>query len=177
MGIAHAKEFQQTVDKLKPNIPSTIHVIDIGCGYALSRAVLKDSGINYKSYYGFDPNESMLWFAKQIEGDGKFSSNLDQLPLFREHVLVIINHVFGQESVSHADMSSWVSNLKRSCNAGFTLMSVEIDGYLPAARNFNLFRKLVSTMNLTIHNEVEYRIQGQHKNNKIIRQWNIRSAA
>ena len=177
LGIAHAKEFQQTVDKLKPNIPSTIHVIDIGCGYALSRAVLKDSGINYKSYYGFDPNESMLWFAKQIEGDGKFSSNLDQLPLFREHVLVIINHVFGQESVSHADMSSWVSNLKRSCNAGFTLMSVEIDGYSPAARNFNLFRKLVTTMNLTIHNEVEYRIQGQHKNNKIIRQWNIRSAA
>ena len=56
-------------------------------------------------------------------------------------------------------------------------MSVEIDGYLPAARNFNLFRKLVTTMNLTIHNEVEYRIQGQHKNNKIIRQWNIRSAA
>jgi hypothetical protein len=97
--------------------------------------------------------------------------------MFKEHVLVIINHVFGQESVSHADMTSWVSNLKRSCNAGFTLMSVEIDGYLPAARNFTLFKKLVTTMNLTIHNEVEYRIQGQHKNNKIIRQWNIRSAA
>ena len=130
--------------------------------------VLKD----YDIKLGFAPEGH-----KQIEGDGKFSSNLDQLPLFREHVLVIINHVFGQESVSHADMSSWVSNLKRSCNAGFTLMSVEIDGYLPAARNFNLFRKLVTTMNLTIHNEVEYRIQGQHKNNKIIRQWNICSAA
>jgi SAM-dependent methyltransferase len=165
------------MDKLKGDLPSTVHVIDIGCGYALSRAVLKDSGISYKSYYGFDPNESMLWFAKQIEGDGKFFSDLDQLPLFKEHVLVIINHVFGQESVSHADMTSWVSNLKRSCNAGFTLMSVEIDGYLPAARNFTLFKKLVTTMNLTIHNEVEYRIQGQHKNNKIIRQWNIRSAA
>ena len=177
LGIAHAKEFQQTIDKLKPNIPSTIHVIDIGCGYALSRAVLKDSGVSYKSYYGFDPNESMLWFAKQIDGEGKFFSSLDQLPVFRDHVLVIINHVFGQDSVSQADMCSWVSNLKRSCHAGFTLMSIEIDGFLPAARNFTLFRKFVKSMNLCVQNEVEYRIQGQHKNNKIIRQWNLRSAA
>jgi SAM-dependent methyltransferase len=171
LGVAHAKELSQTVEKLRACIPNNIHILDIGCGYALSRAVLKDSGIFYKSYRGFDTNESMLWFAKQIDKDGEFLGSLDQLPIFNEHVLVIINHVFGQDSVSLSDLTDWVTALTGSCKDGFTLLSIEIDGYAPAMRNFTQFRKILDSTKFGVRNEIEYRIKGQHKNEKVIRQW------
>jgi hypothetical protein len=177
LGVAHAKELSQTLDQLKSCLPDSFHVIDIGCGYALSRAVLKDSSFEVKSYHGFDANESMLWFAQQIDGDGKFVNSLDQIPIFHDHVLVIINHVFGQESVAQSDLIAWVDKLVANCKTGFTLLSIEICGFPPATRNFSYFRKQLSFKKVRIQNELEYLIKGQHKSEKVIRQWSVHPAS
>lgn len=173
LGIAHANELQQTLEDLKKFAPSELHVLEIGCGMALSRAVFQDDGLPIGSFHGYDINEQMLWYAKRIVEGAYFYDELDRVPEIKGNGLLLVNHVFGQATVAASDISMWVENISRVFPNGCLFLSIEPERYAPSNQGFGVFREELKKSRIRFRVNSEYTIPSQHTGRKMVRNWSL----
>jgi hypothetical protein len=173
LGIAHANELQQTLEDLKKFVPNELHVLEIGCGMALSRAVFKDGDLSISSFHGYDINEQMLWYAKRIVEGGYFYDELDRVPEIKGDGLLLLNHVFGQDTVAASHISTWVRNISRVFPNGCLFLSIEPERYAPSNQGFGVFREELRKSKIRFRVNSEYTIPSQHKGRKMVRNWSL----
>ena len=173
LGVAHANELQLTLEDLKKFISSELHVLEIGCGMALSRAVFKDDGLPINSFHGYDINEQMLWYANRIVGGAYFYDELDAVPEITGNGLVLVNHVFGQDTVAVSDISMWVKNIARVFPNGCIFLSIEPERYAPSNQGFGVFKEELRKSRIRHRVNSEYTIPSQHTGRKMVRNWSL----
>ena len=173
LGFMHARELTDALGDTSTfkEIPE-INVIDIGCGLGLTRAVLADLEISFCTYVGMDSNSEMMRFAQEIEDQGLFIHDLSECDEFESPVLVIINHVLGQNTVSNRDIETWVLHLKRICKSGLIVLSIEPEGYGPSTAGRVELDRLLKRAKFPHLNFSEWRIEGQVRpNKKAVARW------
>ncbi|NBO56910.1 MAG: class I SAM-dependent methyltransferase [Actinobacteria bacterium] len=167
LGFMHARELTDALGDTSAfqEIPE-INVIDIGCGYGITRAVLTDLKIPFGTYVGMDSNSEMIWFAQEIEDQGMFIDDLSECDEFESPVLVTINHVLGQNTVSKRDIETWVLHLKRICKSGLIVLNIEPEGYGPSTAGRVELDRLLKRAKFPHLTFREWRIEGQVRGNK-----------
>lgn len=124
-GIKHAIELRDALAVCKGVFKESIHLIDIGCGPALTAEVVREAGITVRSYFGIDHSPAQVWLARQINPQANFTTDLAVVPMIREPALVVMNHICAQENVSEEHLSRWVQDLVRIIPNGFHVLSIE----------------------------------------------------
>lgn len=124
-GIKHAIELRDALAACKGVFQESIHLIDIGCGPALSAEVVREAGITVRSYFGIDHSPAQVWLARQINPHANFTTDLAIVPVIREPALIVMNHICAQENVNEVHLSRWVEDLVRIIPNGFHVLSIE----------------------------------------------------
>lgn len=124
-GIKHSIELQDALAQVGSVLGKDVHVLDIGCGAAMSENVLAAAGINVRSYSGIDHAPAQVWLARAVNPGRNFTTDLSVIPMMREATLVVMNHICAQENVDESDMKNWALDLHRIIPNGFDLLSIE----------------------------------------------------
>jgi len=124
-GIKHSIELQDALAKVGSVLAKDVHVLDIGCGAAMSENVVAEAGINVRSYSGIDHAPAQVWLARAVNPGRNFTTDLSVIPMMREPTLVVMNHICAQENVDDSDMKNWAQDLHRIIPNGFDLLSIE----------------------------------------------------
>ncbi len=124
-GIKHSIELQDALAMVGFVLGRDVHVLDIGCGAAMSEKVLVEAGINVRSYSGIDHAPAQVWLARAVNPGRNFTTDLSVIPMMNEPTLVVMNHICAQENVDDIDMKNWAVDLHRIIPNGFDLLSIE----------------------------------------------------
>ena len=173
LGVAHAHELRQAWQKMLDVLPKATNVLDIGCGCALTPAVLFDENVIVQSYQGFDHSPSMIWIGSRLNLEHNLVCDIDQIDKINSPVLVVLNHVFGQESVTAEDFDVWIDALLRVAGGGFHLLSLEILKYPPCIEKRNQFKKLLAKSRWSVSVVKSIQISGMHNSPKTAELWRV----
>jgi hypothetical protein len=124
-GVKHAIELQDALVQVGSVLQKDVHVLDIGCGAAMTENIVAAAGINVRSYSGIDHAPAQVWLARVVNPGRNFTTDLSVIPMIREPALVVMNHICAQENVDDSDMKNWAQDLHRIIPNGFDLLSIE----------------------------------------------------
>ena len=138
-GIKHAIELKDALGAVSTHLERNVHVLDIGCGAALTASVVREAGISVKSYCGVDHAPAQVWLARLLNPGSNFMTDLAVVPMIREPALVVMNHICAQENVTEIDLHNWAKQLSRIIPNGFDLVSIEPSMKIPKQEHFISF--------------------------------------
>ena len=124
-GIKHSLELQDALAVVESVLVKDVHILDIGCGAAMSENIVAAAGINVRSYSGIDHAPAQVWLARAVNPGRNFTTDLSVIPMMREPTLVVMNHICAQQNVDESDMKNWALDLHRIIPNGFDLLSIE----------------------------------------------------
>lgn len=138
---SHSKELREFLKANIKSIPRDLHIIDIGCGYGYGMSDFEHAKFTVLSYQGTDHNPQMRTKATERIGSLDIHTDLTALNQIKGECLVLINHVFGQETVNNETVTKWSNDLKRICLSGFVLLSIEPSYFEPSIKYRSAFIK------------------------------------
>ena len=173
LGVAHAHELRQVWQNMLDVLPKAINVLDIGCGCAFTPAVLFDENVTVHSYQGFDHSDAMVWIGSRLNLEHKLVCDIDEIDKISNPILVVLNHVFGQESVTEKDFDLWIAALHRVAGSGFDLLSLEILNFAPCIEKRSQFKKLLVKSGWSVDVVKSIQIPGMHTSLKTAELWRV----
>lgn len=173
LGVAHAHELRQVWQNMLDVLPKAINVLDIGCGCAFTPAVLFDENVTVHSYQGFDHSDAMVWIGSRLNLEHKLVCDIDEIDKISNPILVVLNHVFGQESVTDKDFDLWIAALHRVAGSGFDLLSLEILNFAPCIEKRSQFKKLLVKSGWSVDVVKSIQIPGMHTSLKTAELWRV----
>lgn len=135
-GLKHADELRDALGLVQSFFAKDVHLLDIGCGAALSAKIVMEFGIRIRSYTGVDHAPAQVWLARLVNLGSNFTTSLEVLPMLREPGLVIMNHICAQKNVGDDDLENWARNLNRIFPDGFDVLSIEPQMNIPKQDRF-----------------------------------------
>ena len=86
---------------------------------------------------------------------------------------MVLNHVFGQESVTEKDFDLWIAALHRVAGRGFDLLSLEILNFAPCIEKRSQFKKLLVKSGWSVDVVKSIQIPGMHTSLKTAELWRV----
>lgn len=173
LGVKHALELQDAWRLMRTEFPETFHLLDIGCGLAITPAVFKDESVKLRSYHGYDYSQAMLSIALKLNPELTFVDQFSKINKLGSPTLVLLNHVLGQNGVDDSVLKVWADNFHRVLPYEFHMLSIEILDFQPSNNRREIFQKLLNASKFSVDVVQRLKTPGQHSSLKDTQHWRI----